>query len=364
MASDFVRNIKDVRNIDILSRNTVTENDLISTTDGEVYVVTKKGYRKITNIETKDFEALKNQADTNTLNISDLTDDIESLTTTTETNTSDIKTLKTSTDTNTSDISTLQTNVGTNTTDISTLQTDVITNTTDIGTIETKTLNNESEISNLINSIDNLNENISKLNEYIEVKTFNDIDLMDINSLDTLPLGVNYVLSAKNTTEEMKTKNGWLTVHYGNNVKRLMFQPYSEGRIFYNYIWKNKLGQWQSNTTQYYTLFEGSEQGVGSTIQLNDDFHNYYMIFISGEFPGGVFTEPILVKALLNDIAIQRINLRDSDGTFLGAYEVKLTPQPNNILEITNDVSWDEMGSTGSGMDRNAYHITNIEGVK
>ncbi len=48
MASDFVRNIKDVRNIDILSRNTVTENDLISTTDGEVYVVTKKGYRKIT----------------------------------------------------------------------------------------------------------------------------------------------------------------------------------------------------------------------------------------------------------------------------------------------------------------------------
>ncbi len=88
------------------------------------------------------------------------------------------------------------------------------------------------------------------------------------------------------------------------------------------------------------------------------------MIFISGEFPGGVFTEPILVKALLDNIAIQRINLRDSDGTFLGAYEVKLTPQDNNILEITNDVSWDELGSTGTGADRNAYHITNIEGVK
>lgn len=336
MASDFVRNIKDVRNIDILSRNTVTENDLISTRDGEVYVVTKKGYRKITNIETKDFEALKKQADTNTLNISDLTDDIDTLNTTTETNTSDI--------------STLQTNVGTNTTDISTLQ--------------TKTLNNESEITNLIKSINNLNENIKTLNEYVEVKTFNDIDLMDINSLNTLPLGVNYVISTKNTTEEMKTNNGWLTVHYGNNVKRLMYQPYSEGRIYYNYIWKDKLGEWQSNKKQYYTLFEGSEQGVGATIQLNDDFHNYYMIFISGEFPGGVFTEPILVKALLNDIAIQRINLRDSDGTFLGAYEVKLVPQDNNILAITNDVSWDELGSTASGAGRNAFSITNIEGVK
>lgn len=350
MASDFVRNIKDVRNIDILSRNTVTENDLISTRDGEVYVVTKKGYRKITNIETKDFEALKKQADTNTLNISDLTDDIDTLNTTTHTNTSDI--------------STLQTDVGTNTTNISTLQTNVGTNTTDIGTIETKTLNNESEITNLIKSINNLNENIKTLNEYVEVKTFNDIDLMDMNSLNTLPLGVNYIIKAKNKTEEMKTNNGWLTVHYGNNVKRLMYQPYSEGRIYYNYIWKDKLGEWQSNKTKYYTLFEGSEQGVGSTIQLNDDFHNYYMIFISGEFPGGVFTEPILVKALLNDIAIQRINLRDSDGTFLGAYEVKLVPQENNILEIVNDVSWDELGSIGSGADRNSFHITNIEGVK
>lgn len=335
MASDFVRNIKGVKNIDILSPNITTENDIISTREGEVYIVTNKGYRKITNIETKDFEALKNQADTNTLNISGLTDDIESLTTTTDTNTSDISELKTTTDTNKSDISNLNT-----TTD---------TNTSDIGSLE--------------NKINDLTETVKKLTEYNEVEVFKNIDLMDKNSLNTLPLGVNYVISAKNKTDEMKTNNGWLTVHYGNNVKRLMFQPYSEGRTYYNYIWKDSLGEWQSNTKQYFTLFEGSEQGVGSTIQLNDDFHDYYMIFISGEFPGGVFTEPILVKALLDNIAIQRLNLRDSDGTFLGAYEVKLTPQPNNILEITNDVSWDEMGSTGTP-DRNAYHITNIEGVK
>lgn len=244
MASDFVRNIKDVRNIDVLSPNITTENDLISTSDGEVYVVTKKGYKKITGVETKeikqlktDVSNLKKQSDTNTLNISDL-----------ENKTSDIETLSTSINTNTSEIE----------------------------TVKKSSNNNTSEISNLKQQI---------------------VDLA------------------------------------------------------------------QSTKTSY-VLFEGSEQGVGSTIQLNDNFHNYYMIFISGEFPGGVFTEPILVKALLNDITIQRINLRDSDGTFLGAYEVKLVSQDNNVLEIVNDVSWDELGSQGSGGNRNAFLITNIEGVK
>lgn len=116
MASDFVRNIKDVRNIDILSPNITTENDLISTKDGEVYVVTNKGYRKITGVETKEIKQLKTdvsnvktQADTNTLNISDLTDDID-------TNTSEIETLKTTTHTNTSEIETLKTLTDNNTT--------------------------------------------------------------------------------------------------------------------------------------------------------------------------------------------------------------------------------------------------------
>lgn len=51
MANDFVRNIKGVRNINKLSRNITTENDLISTTDNNVYVVTNDGYRKITDGE-------------------------------------------------------------------------------------------------------------------------------------------------------------------------------------------------------------------------------------------------------------------------------------------------------------------------
>lgn len=221
MASEFVRKVKNVRNIDILSPNITTENDLISTIDGDVYVSTNKGYRRITGVETKeisqikkDLSNLKIQSDTNTLTNSDNTDDIETNTTL-------------------------------------------------------------------------------------------------INSLTT-------------QLEELR-----------NNIK------------------------------QYYTLFNGSVNGVGSTIPLNDDLYSFDLIYISGEYPRSQkFTETIMVKEIINNISIQRINLRDTDGTFLGAYEIKLTPTSNNELEITNDVSWDELGSTGTGQDRNAYTILNIEGVK
>lgn len=142
MASEFVRKVKGIRNIDILSPNITTENDLISTIDGEVYVATNKGYRKITNIEVQDFENLKNevskinnQSDTNTINIRDLTDDVE-------TNTSEIEKLKTNTDTNTSDIGTLQSDVSTNTSEIETLKTNTDNNTSEIDTLKTK-INND-----------------------------------------------------------------------------------------------------------------------------------------------------------------------------------------------------------------------------
>ena len=318
MASDFVRNIKDVRNIDILSRNTVTENDLISTTDGEVYVVTKKGYRKITNIETKDFEALKKQSDTNTINISGLTDDIE-------TNTSEIETLKTTTETNTSDISNLKTTTENNTSDISKLKTTTDTNTSDIGNLKTTTENNTSDISNLKTTTENNTSDISKL------KTTTDTNTSDIGNLKTT--------TANNTSEIGTTQS---------LAEELQSQ----------------LNDLKSNTKQYYTLFEGNANGVGSTIQLNDDLRLYDLIYVTCDFPGGIFTETVLVKTLIENIPIQKTNLRDSDGTFLGVYEVILTLTSENVLEITNDVSWDELGSTGTGQDRNAYTILNIEGVK
>ena len=87
MADKIVRSINGVRNIDKLSRNITTENDLISTTDNEVYVVTNEGYKKITWSELEsDIEHIET-------NVSQLLSD-------TSNHTKDINTLKEKTDNN------------------------------------------------------------------------------------------------------------------------------------------------------------------------------------------------------------------------------------------------------------------------
>ena len=270
MANDFVRNIKGVRNINKLSRNITTENDLISTNDNDVYVVTNGGYKKITGGETEqDIQLLET--------------DVKNLKTSTDNNTSEIENLKTSTDNNRSDLTTLETSTDNNTSEIRTLETKTDNNTSEIATLKTSTSNNET----------------------------------NIDSTQTL-------------IEQLQTQ----------------------------------IDDLKANTKQYYTLFNGEVNGTGSTIPLNDDYTTFDILYVTAEFPGGVFTDTVMVKEIIDNISIQRINLRDSDGTFLGAYEIKLTPNTNTELEITNDVSWDELGSTGTVQDRNAYTILNIEGVK
>lgn len=282
MASDFVRKVKGIRNIDILSPNITTENDLISTIDGEVYVATNKGYRKITGVETKEIKQLKTdvsnvkkQSDTNTLNISDLTDDIE-------TNTSEIKTLRTST--------------GNNTSKISDLNQEFIDFTDDIETLNTTTKNNTSEIEKLRTTTSNNEKNID---------------------------------STQTLIEQLQTQ----------------------------------LNDLKSNTLSFYTLFEGSANGVGATIKLNDDYTTYNMLFISGTFSGGDFTQEYTTK-LNGKIIIQKTNVSDSDGNGGGHHELIIEKINNTELKITNDVFYDYGSNEGSGAEANRFTITNIEGVK
>ena len=284
MASDFVRNIKGVRNIDILSPNITTENDLISTTDGEVYVVTNKGYKLITQSETEQV-------------IDSMESDVKKLKTSTDNNTSEIETLKTTTDNNTSEIESLKTTTDNNTSEIETLKTLTGNNTSEIETLKKSTGNNTSEIETLKKSTSNNEKNID---------------------------------SKQTLIEELQ----------------------------------NQLNDLKSNTKKYYTLFEGNTNGVGSKIPLNDDLRSYDLIYVTCDYPGGVFTETILLKTLEDDFAFQRVNLSDSDGSFVGIYEIKLKPTSNNELEIVNDVSWDVKGRKASGANRNAFTILNIEGVK
>ena len=44
MAKKFVRSLKDVKDIQQLSKNIIEENDIVSTEDGSVYIVTKTDF--------------------------------------------------------------------------------------------------------------------------------------------------------------------------------------------------------------------------------------------------------------------------------------------------------------------------------
>ena len=197
MASDFVRNIKGVRNINKLSSNITTENDLISTIDGEVYVVTKKGYKNITNVETQDFEKLKTK--------------VENLKNQSENNTTDIGTLKTNVSNNTTDIGTLKTDLSNNTTDIGTLKTDVSNNTTDIGTLKTDVSNNTSEIETLKTTTGNNTSEIKGVkSEQTKVKN----RVTDLETFKDEQTTTNEVQTTKNEEiekriNELVSDSGW-----------------------------------------------------------------------------------------------------------------------------------------------------------
>ena len=60
MANKFVRNITEVQDVNQLAQHVTTQNDLIQTTDGSVYIVTKNGYEQITgSISQSEITSLK-----------------------------------------------------------------------------------------------------------------------------------------------------------------------------------------------------------------------------------------------------------------------------------------------------------------
>ncbi|MGO3818147.1 MAG: hypothetical protein ACTJH3_11495 [Staphylococcus equorum] len=60
MANKIVRNITEVKNVNKLAQHVTTQNDLIQTTEGSVYIVTKNGYKLVTDgAKLEDIEPLK-----------------------------------------------------------------------------------------------------------------------------------------------------------------------------------------------------------------------------------------------------------------------------------------------------------------
>lgn len=216
----------------------------------------------------------------------------------------------------------------------------------------------------------------------------------DLEALQALPSGFYYRSFVPITGMGETSASGFVTVweSNGGQVKNISFKPYNSTQEFimryYNEWsgWENKFdgleksidAQAKANvaennakvytdekiTAQHTLLFSGTVNNVGSKVTLNEDLYNYNMIVISGETPGGVFNEVILPATIKTNIIIQRTNLSDTDGRFLGIYELKLEVTDRTTLTITNDISWDKSTESGSGPNRNAFIVQRIEGWK
>lgn len=113
---------------------------------------------------------------------------------------------------------------------------------------------------------------------------------------------------------------------------------------------------------QHTVLFEGSANGVGTSIALSDSLTNYNMIIVSGKFPGGRFNESHL---LYNDdnITILRENLSDSTGVGPSIYEISIELSSDKKLIIKNEV-FNNLDKKITDTNTNNFTIIRIEGWK
>lgn len=110
-------------------------------------------------------------------------------------------------------------------------------------------------------------------------------------------------------------------------------------------------------------LFEGTANGVGTTINLSETLDNFVALIIFVSFPGGLV--PILGNPYGSDtMPLQLTNITDPTGSGGGIYEAILTKNTRTQLSITNDVYFDLVSLKGSGAGANKITITRIVGVR
>lgn len=197
------------------------------------------------------------------------------------------------------------------------------------------------------------------------VKDLSGVDWADTAQLDALDVGVYYSTTGVNIPVGASSYNAFITVtkRVGEGIKRIEYKPYNSTQTFIKRFYET-WSDWEPLGGTKVALFDGSINGVGSVVKLNDDLSKYSALIISGSVPGGTFNELVLTETIGSDVSIQKLNLRNSSGQFLGIYEVNLNVKDNQTLEVTNDVSWDEVSGSGSGEGRDAYSFIHIEGWK
>ena len=212
-----------------------------------------------------------------------------------------------------------------------------------------------------------------------------------------LKTGVYYTTNTPHNISGVSTDGfSEMKIRINSTVKRLTFKPYNSNRIFEKWFY-NEWSDWKEIVTlspdekietqnsaesranetladanqytdeqlskQHNVLFEGSANGVGTSIKITDDYTKYKLLFISGSFGGGDFTQEYSTY-LSGKIVIQKTNVSDSDGNGGGHHELIIEKINNKELKIINDVFYDFGANKGSGPNANRFTVEYIEGWK
>ncbi|HDI1408514.1 TPA: phage baseplate upper protein [Staphylococcus aureus] len=181
-----------------------------------------------------------------------------------------------------------------------------------------------------------------------------------------------YVSQAINYPRGVST-NG--TVEYlvvTSDYKRMTYRPNGTNKVF---VKRKEAGSWSEWSElaklyaddkfnkRYSVIFDGTANGVGSTLYLNESLDQFILLIFYGTFPGGDFTE-FGSPFGGGKISLNPSNLPDGDGNGGGVYEFGLTKSSRTSLTISNDVYFDLGSQRGSGANANRGTINKIIGVR
>lgn len=237
-----------------------------------------------------------------------------------------------------------------------------------------------------------------------KIKTTNDdgtikiIPNLDFNDLDSLNSGTYFANPGINTPFT-DTSFGFLTIHKASNsTQKAIASSFNSNDAYVNYkkdgMWSSWSGKVaisdpnnpfetitgsqakaniaESNAKTYAkglvdkktnVLFEGTANGVGTSINLNETLDNFIVVFVFGSTPGGSFVECADPQGS-NDFVFEKTNVIGDDGAESTTFECIIQKVSRTNMKIISDTFHGVSSSTGSGPNANKFTINKIVGVR
>ena len=99
--------------------------------------------------------------------------------------------------------------------------------------------------------------------------------------------------------------------------------------------------QMTSLIKRYSVIFDGTANGVGSTLYLNESLDQFILLIFLWNFSRWRILLSLATPLVAEKISLNPSNLPDNDGDGGGVYEFGLTKSSRTSLTISNDVYFD-----------------------